>query len=97
MLAHFKIENHGIISEFPRQAIFENGINESFLVLIPKKVDTMDVRYFRPISLVGEVCKIIFSVLANRPESVLHGVISKPIMLFVINRQILDSISIVNE
>ena len=68
-----------LFQNFHAQAIFKNSINAYFLALIPKKkVDTMDVRYFRPISLVGEVYKTISTVLANRLESVLHGIISKP-------------------
>ena len=39
--------------------------------LIPKKADAVDVKDFRPISLVGGVNKIISKVLANGLKSVL--------------------------
>ncbi|RVW34516.1 hypothetical protein CK203_115335 [Vitis vinifera] len=42
------------------------GINASFLVLIPKKGGTEDLKDFRPISLVGSLYKLLAKVLANR-------------------------------
>lgn len=51
---------------FYNQADFEKSLKASFLAVIPKKVDAVDVRDFGPISLVGVVYKIICKVLANR-------------------------------
>jgi len=45
--------------------MFEKSLNVSFLALIPKKVDAVKVKDFRPISLVGGMYKIISKVLAN--------------------------------
>ena len=42
------------------------SLNSTFLVLIPKKGDAMDIEDFRPISLVGGLFKILAKVLANR-------------------------------
>ncbi|KAG2721321.1 hypothetical protein I3760_02G076900 [Carya illinoinensis] len=38
---------------------FEKSINASFIALIPKKVGAVDVKDFRPISLINGVYKII--------------------------------------
>ena len=46
--------------------MFEKSLNASFLALIPKKVDAVEIKDFRPISLVGVIYKIIAKVLANR-------------------------------
>ena len=46
--------------------MFEKSLNASFLTLIPKKVDAVEIKDFRPISLVGGIFKIISKVLANR-------------------------------
>ena len=56
-------------------AVFEKSLNATFLALIPKENDTVDVKDFRPISLVGGLYKIIAKVLANRIRRVAQGLI----------------------
>ena len=51
---------------FHSQAVFEKSLNATFLPLIPKKGDVVNVRDIRPISLVGGIYKVISKVLANR-------------------------------
>ena len=48
-----------VFQNFHTQALFEKSLNASFLALIPKKVDAMEIKDFRPISLVGGILKII--------------------------------------
>ena len=50
---------------FHAHDVFEKSLNTTFLALIPKKIDVVDVKAFRPISLVGGLYKIIAKVLAN--------------------------------
>nr|XP_023915883.1 uncharacterized protein LOC112027445 [Quercus suber] len=69
-------EVFGVIDDFNGdKAVFEKSLNASFLALIPKKVDAVEVKDFRPISLVGGIYKIISRVLANRLRRVAHGLI----------------------
>ena len=65
-----------MLQNFHTQAVFEKSLNASFLALIPKKVDAVEIKDFRPISLVGGIYKIIFKVLANHLRRVAHGLIS---------------------
>ena len=51
---------------FHRHSMFERSINASFLTLIPKKCNAVNIKDFCHISLVGSVYKLLSKVLANR-------------------------------
>ena len=55
---------------------FEKSLNATFLALIPKKVGAVEVKDFRPISLVSGLYKILAKILANRLRLVLPKIIS---------------------
>ena len=73
------------------------SLNAIFIALIPKKAAAVEVKNFRPISLVGGVYKILAKVLATCLRKVLGETISAPQNAFILNRQILDSVLIANE
>ena len=52
------------------------NLNSTFLVLIPKKENVVDIKDYRPISLVGSLYKILAKVLDNRLRSVVGQVVS---------------------
>ena len=71
-----KLEIIEVLANFHSQAVFEKSLNATFIALIPKKVDAVNVRDFRPISLVGSIYKVISKLLANRLRRVITGIIS---------------------
>ena len=73
------------------------SINSTFILLIPKIHGAKEIKDFRPISLVGDIYKIITKVLANRMRRVMDRIISKPQNAFVKGRQILNLVLIANE
>ena len=75
---------------------FVKRLNATFLVLILVKGGVEDLRYFRPISLVGGLYKQLAKVLANRLKEV-GKVVPLSQNSFVMSRQILDVVLIADK
>ncbi|RVW23312.1 LINE-1 reverse transcriptase-like [Vitis vinifera] len=86
-----------MFKEFHEHNSFVKSLNNTFLVLIPKKSGAENLGDFRPISLVGGLYKLLAKVLANRLKKVIGKVVSYAQNAFVMRRQILDASLIANE
>ena len=67
--------SHMLLSKFLNTSDFIDGINETFIVLIPKFPNALNMEHFRPISLCNVFYKIISKVLANRLKVILPYII----------------------
>ena len=76
---------------------FPEGLNDAFLVLIPKMDNPQAPNHFRPIGLCNSVYKIVTKVVVNRFKPLLPSLISPTQCSFVPRRQITDNIIIVQE
>ena len=83
--------------EFYNLGIINGITNETYICLIPKKLNSCRVKDFRPISLVTSLYKIIAKVLSKRLQVILGETISKSQGAFVVGRQILDVVLVANE
>ena len=54
-----KEEVMGFLFDFYEHKRFVRSLNYTFLVLIPKKGGAMDIKDFRPINLMGGMCKLL--------------------------------------
>jgi len=86
-----------VFKEFNSRRKFQKSINATFVSLIPKKAGALEVKDFKPISLMGEVYKIHSNVIANKLKLVLGKLISNSQNAFIGGKQILDSVCIVTE
>ena len=92
-----EVDVMAVFKHFHKYSMFERSLDASFLSLIPKKNNAIDIKDFRPISLVGSVYKLLSKVLTNRLRVVLDSLISESQNSFISGRQILDSVLIANE
>ncbi|GJX74403.1 transposon TX1 uncharacterized [Tanacetum coccineum] len=83
--------NFKFIKRLPR------GCNASFIVLVPKNSDPIDLSDYRPISLIGCMYKVLSKLLASRLSRVICNMISPNQTTFLAGRQILDESLISNE
>lgn len=86
-----------LFQEFHRNGKLAKGVNSSFITLIPKKKNPIDLSEFRPISLVSSIYKVLAKVLSRRIRQVLPKLTGEVQTAFLSGRCILDGVLIANE
>ncbi|RVW27259.1 hypothetical protein CK203_103088 [Vitis vinifera] len=61
--------------DFYESGCFERSLNATFVVLVLRKGRVEELKDFRPISLVGGLCKLLAKVLANRFKKVVGSLV----------------------
>lgn len=92
-----KDEIMDFVKELHERGKLSKNLCATFIALIPKVDEAVQLRDFRPISLIGSIYKILAKVLSYRCQKVLPSIISSSQGTFVKGRQILDGVLIANE
>lgn len=82
-----------LVEEFTKTGHMLEGLNDTFITLIPKVKRPEKVNQLRPISLCNVVYKLITKVIANRLKEVIGHIIEQEQSSFVPGRQIVDNIA----
>ena len=85
------------ISDFCENCYLPPGINSSFLALIPKTSSPIQIKDYRPISLINSSIKILMKVLATRLSGHMKSLVSDTQSGFIKGRQSSESILVVKE
>lgn len=72
-----------MLSEFHGRCRLSKKINSTFVTLIPKVPNPLELKEFRPISLVGCIYKLLAKILANKLKRALPCIIGPPQGVFV--------------
>jgi hypothetical protein len=66
-------------------------VNETAIVLLPKKDEPEVLRDFRPISLCNIIYKVVYKCLVNRLRPMLQDIIAWTQSAFILGRLIMDN------
>jgi hypothetical protein len=80
------------VLDFLNNGCFDNSMNATYIVLVPKKKNPTCITKYWPISLCKVLYKLIAKVLANRLKQVLEKIISPTQSAFVPGRLISDNV-----
>lgn len=86
-----------MVNAFYTQAFMDPQLNQTFLVLIPTKIQSIMHQDFRPISLCNVIYRIIAKFLAGRLKPLLPNFIDQAQAAFVQNRYISTDVVITQE
>jgi hypothetical protein len=71
--------------------VMPSGVNETVIILLPKKDEPEELKDFRPISLGNVVYKVVSKCLVNRLRPLLQDVICPTQSVFIPGRLIMDN------
>jgi hypothetical protein len=86
-----------MFDQFHANDVLPKGMLAYFVTLIPKVSSPLDLKDYRPISLLGSLYKLLAKVFARRLAAVMNSIISPTQSAFLKGRQLVDGVLVVNE
>ena len=85
-----------VLSVF-RLGFLPKGVNSTIQALIPKKLDSLEIRDYQPIACCNILYKIVSKVLANRLKQLLPRIILENQSAFVEGRLLMENVLLASE
>lgn len=73
------------------------GVNSTILALIPKKMDSMEMKDYRPIACCNVLYKVVSKILANRLKQLLPRIVSENRSAFIKGRLLMENVLLASE
>lgn len=86
-----------LFDQFHANGLLPKSMLAYFVALIPKVSSPLELKDYRPISLLGSLYKLLAKVLARRLAGVLNSVISPNQSAFLKGRNLVDGVLVINE
>jgi hypothetical protein len=86
-----------MFDQFHANVVLPKSMLAFFVTLIPKVSSPLELKDFRPISLLGSLYKLLAKVLARRLACVRNSIISPSQSAFLKGRHLVDGVLVVNE
>lgn len=80
-----------------RFGFLPKGINSTILALIPKKLDSMEMKDYRPIACCNVIYTVVSKILANRLKKILPRIITESQSAFVQGRLLMENVLLASE
>ena len=86
-----------MFDQFYANEVLPKSMLAFFVTLIPKVSSPLELKDFRPISLLGCLYKLLAKVLVRRLASVMNSIISPSQSAFLKGRHLVDEVLVINE
>lgn len=86
-----------VVQSVFRYSFLPKGVNSTILALVPKKVDSLEMKDFRPIASCNVLYKVVSKILANRLKRVLPKIISENQSAFIKGRLLMENVLLASE
>ena len=80
-----------------RFGFLPKGVNSTIVALIPKKLDSLEMKDYRPIACCNVLYQVISKILANRLKKLLPRIILENQSVFVQGRLLMENVLLASE
>ena len=80
-----------------RYGFLPKGVNSTILALVPKKVDSMEMKDYMPIACCNVLYKVMSKILANRLKKILPSIITENKSAFIKGRLLMENVLLASE
>lgn len=80
-----------------RFGFLPKGVNSTILALVPKKMDSLEMKDYKPIVCCNVMYKVVSKILANRLKKLLPSIITENQSAFIKGRLLIENVILASE